>query len=463
MKKRGKTIVITVLVLLIVTVSPILIISFFSNKMQENLSENEGIELDEGGSRAYIYSTPVEAKELILEGNAKNVLTFEHKNIFDVKESADCKERLKRLNERTAPTFEEPVIAYNPFGVSENTFYFYFETSRKLMVRYTITVENSDYNDFSRRVYSGTEDNLSQKHEFSVGGLIPGMTNYIILEVFDLDGDLINHMTYQFDAKKSAVSAPVSIRMKKGNCEESSTNGLYFLCPKDKNAILIYDNSAVLRGEIKTLGISNGQPVIQGRDFFFAASRTKLVRMNQVGEITGVYAIDGYSGFESFAYDGYGNLFVAAVKKKEKSLLRIDVNTGKVAKVRDLDRSLTYPDIMVQSDGKVLLYCNRNGQYIQISGAAGEVSRVTGVSGTEKDWEKTKYQKKKLISIDEQTVRQLADGRWEQKYKEHVIRMEGDKGCFGEYGKDGKNIKSFETGFPIARALKMDLKEYCFY
>ena len=43
------------------------------------------------------------------------------------------------------------------------------------------------------------------------------------------------------------------------------------------------------------------------------------------------------------------------------------------------------------------------------------------------------------------------------------IVIEGEKGCFSEYGKDGKNIKAFETGFKFSRALKMDLKEYCFY
>lgn len=463
MKKRGKSIVITVLILLLITVAPFLILYLLSGEKQKNLDESELRELDEEGSRAYIYSTPADAKALILEGDGKNVLTFGQNTLYDVGKSAENKKRLQRLNERTAPTFEEPVIAYNPFGVLENTLYFYFETNRKLLVRYTITVQDEAYHDFTRRVYTGLEDNLSQKHEFTVGGLIPGMTNYIILELYDSKGTLINHMLYKLEAKKSAVSAPSSIRMERGKCEETSSNGLYFLGAKEKKAILIYDNSGTLRGEIRTEGASEGQPILQGKDFIFAASKTKFVRLNSLGEVMGVYKMKGYSDFESFTYDGYGNLFAIAQNKKEKALVRIDMRTGGTVKVQTLDARLSYPDLYVQADGKVVIYCGTNSRFLQVSGAAGNISRITGVSGEKKDWKDTKYRNKKKVKVGEQPMGQKPDGRREQKYKGHVIRMEGQKGRYGEYGSDGKNIKTFETGFSFSKALKMDLKEYCFY
>ena len=68
----------------------------------------------------------------------------------------------------------------NPFGTRPNSYYFYFKTTNKCMVRYTVTVPDETISDHIRYVNNGTEGNVTNEHEFLVTGLVPGMTNYII-------------------------------------------------------------------------------------------------------------------------------------------------------------------------------------------------------------------------------------------------------------------------------------------
>lgn len=57
------------------------------------------------------------------------------------------------------------------------------------MVRYTITVEDETISDHIRYVNNGQENNLAKEHEFLVEGLLPGKTNFIVMELVDSTGN----------------------------------------------------------------------------------------------------------------------------------------------------------------------------------------------------------------------------------------------------------------------------------
>ena len=66
------------------------------------------------------------------------------------------------------------------------------------MVRYTITVEDETISDHIRYVNNGQENNLAKEHEFLVEGLLPGKTNFIVMELVDSTGNTRETKNYQY-------------------------------------------------------------------------------------------------------------------------------------------------------------------------------------------------------------------------------------------------------------------------
>lgn len=463
MKKILKTTIITLVLLAIATIGLLKLIQVLNEEKAVVNEEAEELERDENTTRSFIYSMPGDATDLVLEGTGKNVLTFERKAVYDVAASNESKKRLDRINERTDPTFEEPTIAYNPFGTNENTFYFYFETSRSLTVRYTITGADRNINDFTRQPYNGGGENLSKKHEFTVGGLVPGAENYIVFELSDGKGTLVGKKIYRFQAKPSRISAPTKLSIVEGKSEKKSTSGLYFLFLKDKNAILSYDNSGNMRGETMLTGVGGDRMIAEGTDLFYAISQNGFAKVNALGQVTGVYGTGEYKMDSGFAYDGYGNLYTVGKKKNKKRLIRISTADASVTTVLTLDRKLNYTDVFIQSDGKLLLYVPDTGEYIQVMGPASASARITGVTGDVNKWKSTNYNKQKAVKAEEASVKTRNDGTVRQQYKGNQVFGDGAAGTYGEYDAHGDALKTFSNAFPLSGVVKLDLKECCFY
>ena len=133
----------------------------FKSRMAKEQSDNQE-------DRAYQYDMPDKATVLATDGEDKNVLNFESNSVYQVSNSNEARARLDRLIKRTDADFDNPIIAKNPFGTMENSFYFYFHTSFRCMVRYTITVDDETISDHIRYVNNGQENNLAKEHEFLV-------------------------------------------------------------------------------------------------------------------------------------------------------------------------------------------------------------------------------------------------------------------------------------------------------
>ena len=181
MKNKMKVILVTILLLAGITGGGYYFLTRGeagpSGDLQKRMMEDQ---TDLGTSRAYRYDLAESAILLSTSGEEKNVLNFENQPIYRVQQSNADRERLDRLIKRTDADFDKPIIALNPFGTNPNSFYFYFTTSYRCMIRYTITVEDESIHDHIRYVQNGRENNMTKTHEFVVSGLIPGKTNYII-------------------------------------------------------------------------------------------------------------------------------------------------------------------------------------------------------------------------------------------------------------------------------------------
>ncbi len=174
MKKAGKLIIVTLLILSGLTAGAYFCSKDAKTVRRTNLKTVWQEQSDNQTDRAYQYDMPDKATVLATDGEDKNVLNFESNFVYQVSNSNEARARLDRLIKRTDADFDNPIIAKNPFGTMENSFYFYFHTSFRCMVRYTITVDDETISDHIRYVNNGQENNLAKEHEFLVEGLLPG-------------------------------------------------------------------------------------------------------------------------------------------------------------------------------------------------------------------------------------------------------------------------------------------------
>lgn len=491
-------------------------IIFFLNRSEGPAKElNERIledQRDESEERAYRFDIGKTAVRLATGGEEKNVLNFDSKNVYQVATSNSARERLDRLIKRMSASFEEPIIAANPFGTNANSFYFYFETKYRGMVRYTVTVEDESIPDLVRYVNNGQENNLSKVHEFTLSGLVPGMTNYIVMEVLDSTGAKREGITYSYDAP--ACQAAVKLDIDKGRSKDISTLGLYFVMPKGDEKIYAYDNSGILRNITNTEGAHGSRFYQNGDSVFYQVTDTKVARVSAIGRVLGVAEIKGYGPILDFSYDGYGNVYALVKKKGRDYLVSGSLQSGNTRQVYAFPKGVSPASISEPAGGNLYVAAAKPDGIIKIKALTSNTPKVAFVLGKKSKWKKTPLKKKvtqdKLVSTWEtgQAILNLqssSDGTNDtlsayvaekgkgtakefqiqgknksvqekksfpvgeggvcssQFYDGHTIIANYSKGTYAEYDKEGKVTKQFSLGRAADGIVKHSLNGMCFY
>lgn len=518
MKKVLKPVLMTVIIMAALTGG----VFFFLNRGGGISSEFEkriaGEQSDQSEDRAYRYDMEKTSVELKLSGEDKNVLNFDSNNVYQVDTSQQARDRLDRVIKKTSATFDEPVIAANPFGTNANTFYFYFETKYRGMIRYTITVADESVPDHVRYVNEGYENNLSAKHEFVVGGLVPGMTNYIVLDVLDVTGAVRDSCTYKFTAPAAGTANRVSVT--DGKSKEKLHNGLFFVFPSSDKSIYVYDNSGILRDCIVTESAHGSRIYQSGDSVIYQVSDTKLVKVSPLGQVTGSVEVSGYGAIRDFSYDGYDNAYCLVTKKKRDYLLSVSFQNGKTEQVCAFPKGLAAGSLTTPSNGSIYISCDKPSGIIRLDALTGKTTKVGFVLGKKKDWKsigKKDKEYKKKVSEDSNVLQWSTKGirlnrgdgiltggkntfstylvekgvgtglRFalddEQKstkieqnfptneggrclcqsYGDHMLITNLDTGAYTEYDEEGKVTRTFSLGQPLASVSKLSLNDMCFY
>ena len=512
MKSKKGPILITLIVLALLTGVGIY---FLLNKDTVSDTFKERIQRDQSDqeeSRAYRFDIDEEAKELKISGEDKNVLNFDGAKVYDVAASKAARERLDRLIRRMKTSFEEPIIAANPFGTNPGTFYFYFESTYRGMLRYTVTVEDELIYDHVRYVNNGQEQNLTQTHEFVVGGLVPGKTNYIILEILDSNGARREKRIYKYTMP--AGKAQTKIAVEKGNSKSLCANGMFFAFPKSDKNIYAYDHNGVMRNTILT-EVAHGNRMYQAGDcVLYQVSATKVAKVSALGQVMATAEIQGYGNIRDFAYDGYENIYSLVTKKNKEYLLSTSLSTGKTSVAFEFPKTIKTVSLTVPTGGSAYVVCQSPQGIMRIDALTSKNPQVNVVYGKKKDWKKTAWKKK--VVQDEQVLRwNLAnvrmnigpaisqgvdsmasyivdegtgtglwftmdndnkkisvehsfpvneEGRCDcQAYDSHVIISNLTKGNFAEYDQLGKVTRSFSFGQELDAITKLSLNDMCFY
>ena len=387
MKKK----LITVLVTSLMMIAAIGAFLWKMNDLSKKLEKQNEAALDEERDLAeYQHGKAIDSiKELdiiplYLSGDRKNVVTIDYaskSDIYDVAKSAKAEQTITDVKKRTQTyTPEAALWAYNPYGTNNNSMYAYFNTDGRCYCKYTISVKDKNIPDFTRTLINHLSGSVSSEHEYNITGLVQGKTNYIILKFYNRNNELARTYTYSVDIPKSDMGTQNIINSTEGRSKTKLSNGLYTVFSAGgtekvrvtrivnkkvnrngrrvtrrvkktawkrvpKCAILLYDNSGVLRGEIPLDGYCGRNTSLVYDGVVYSCAEDKIALVNALGQVTKVYKINGYKQSGEFAYDDFGNIYVIATPARKKAVknscvVKVELESGKTTVALDMNTML---------------------------------------------------------------------------------------------------------------------------
>lgn len=287
----------------------------------------------------------LELQTLYLSGDKKNVVTREYGSvdaIYNKAKSAAAEDMLTDIKKKRDYSEEDPLWAYNPYGTNPESLYMYFKSKGRFYCRYTVSVDDDKIPDFTRTLDNGTSGNVAMEHEYQIIGLVPDKTNYLIFRLYNKKDELANTLYYKVDMPKSYSGAQNILKLEEGRSKTPLQNGLYTVFAgtgTKKQAVLLYDNSGVLRGEFPTKEIGYNMEQIYDTLVYEVDDNT-LARVNELGQVVDCLEIPLHHIYGEFAYDGAGAVYVLAqpVQRSQSlgSVVKVEVNSGDVSDALDL-------------------------------------------------------------------------------------------------------------------------------
>lgn len=462
MKKKLITVLITSLIMLAAMGALLWKASDTSKKMEKEsrekiLEEKDLLENQDG--KAIDDVKKVDITPLYISGKNKNVITVKYdsvKDIYNPEKSAAAEENITNIKKRSSFSTVNPLWAYNPYGTNRASMYVYFKTEGKCYCKYTISVKDSNIPDFTRTLINGAPGNISKEHEYQIIGLVPGKTNYITLKLYNRDDELSQSVTYSVSIPKSSCNAKTILKSSTGYSKKEITNGLYTIFGEGKKvkrtsskiltkkvkvrgkkvtkrikkkvtryvrkyAILLYDNSGVLRGEIPLDGYCGRNIENIYDNIVYACANNKITEVNSLGQVIKTFSINGYKQSGDFAYDGFGNIYVIATELGRKSVpdskvIKIELETKNTSVALDMNELLKSvyksavkksgkpnPDwirlnsIQVAGTNKLLLSSHKLSSIFKVSNVNSLLPKVDYIISDSKIWKKHKKLKKKVL------------------------------------------------------------------
>ncbi|MCR4604800.1 MAG: hypothetical protein K5639_02265, partial [Eubacterium sp.] len=239
---------------------------------------------------------------------------------------------------------------------------------------------------------NGTSNNTTYEHEFLVSGLVPGMTNYINLELVDENGAHREDITYKTDL--SSIGVPSDISYVVGRSEEKLKSGLFFMFPKKDKQIYRYDNSGIMRGILATESDHGRRIYCRSGQLVYQIAKNRVLRIDKLGMVTGASVVGGVKEILDMSYDGYENVFTLAKVKKKYRVFVTSFNTNKTKEIYTFEKGIKPTSITEPSAGNMYISTAKPAGIIRLDGLLSSKPRPGAVFGLKKDWKKTKLKKK---------------------------------------------------------------------
>ena len=237
-------------------------------------------------------------------------------------------------------TLENPLMIYNPYKTNKNSVNIYFNTEKKVKIRYT--VKANGYSDFTRVVKNESDEEYNTEHSYQLIGFVMGSENTLIIETIDEENNIETYTyTLDFSDYESGVAKQLETDLQK---DQELTDGLFTILGNDNSngdATYIYDNDGVLRGEIPIIGYRTAKILFDDNDIYMAVSERRIVKINKLGKIEEKYNLGKYKYHHDYVFDNENNLLILATDTEKDTCedisIKLNTETGKVDKVLDLE------------------------------------------------------------------------------------------------------------------------------
>lgn len=147
-------------------------------------------------------------------------------------------------------------------------------------------------------------------------GLLPGKTNFIVMELVDSTGNTRETKNYQYTTAGSPSGIPQKITVSDGYSKSTLANGMYYVFPSGTPWIAAYDNKGILRDLIPTESFHGHRITASDDCILYQISEDKVAKVSALGRVTGVVQMKGYGKIRDFSYDGYDEVYWLGKKKK---------------------------------------------------------------------------------------------------------------------------------------------------
>ena len=340
-------------------------------------------------------------------------------------------------------TATTPLAVLNPYGTGSNGLYLYFETDYATSVTYTVHVDG--FEDFTATAADASGGRYCREHEFQLIGLVPGETNEVTMTLTGSWGNTRQVVTFTVDMPEPQSGYDVCLETTDGDSAAEQADGLFAMMRVNGHLGygFFYDDSGVLRYEMVLEGYGPDRILFDGDEIVTCVSSTKLARIDGLGRVTQVYALDGYELHHDIGFGADGEILALAEEvggeTVEDRVLSIDSETGEVTQLVDFAQLMepyfetTRPvtatdDFFWQADEwdwlhvNSLLYREQDDSLIVSSRETSAILKVTNVhggqevdwlAGDERFWEDTAYEDVCLTQ----------DGDFVPQYGQHCVEL----------------------------------------
>lgn len=279
--------------------------------------------------------------------------------IYNTEYQQGLKKQIKKLKQNKDYSEKDMLLVYNPFQLNVQSMYVYFKTSQPASVSYTVHVEESDINDFTQTLYNDGAGNYTTEHEYQLIGLIPEQENIITFTIQYKNGKA-KVKKFRFTPDALTGKEYSILPSTEGTSSQPLSDGLYAVFSENKY-LYYYDNDGVIRSEIPILSYRVLRLLFSEDKMYYSISKTQMVEMDRLGQITNVYSMGKYHLHHDYVFDGDGNILILATDTKgdsvEDRIIRLNLKNGKVKQVIDL--ADFFPDYYEEH----MEYTKTNGDY----------------------------------------------------------------------------------------------------
>lgn len=275
---------------------------------------------------------------VVLSGTSTNVDTVYSENY-----QKKIKAQIERLKLTGNFSFKSPLLIKNPYGTNTTSIYMYFTTDIDSYVTYTISCDG--YKDYSQTLNTKSATGVTRTHEYSLIGAIPGETNTITLRLYTKSNQLINTLSFTYDAPELLGGNEYKTVTTTSYSEDDlQDNGLYCVLGNDvteetkKRAYMrFYDENGVIRSGMPIKFYRPHRLLFKDNTMYYSISSTSIVGVDSSGYVKDFYNTGDYTLHHDYIFDTEGNFLVLATKKNDETsedrIISINASTKEIKEI----------------------------------------------------------------------------------------------------------------------------------